>query len=87
MQFQREGKRALRGVEIRVERQTSCMPPFPIHPLLYSVALHGVGVVRESVPDAHGLPQAVVLEQLVPVSADTGSAPERAGVVDEAEDV
>ncbi|PIL37581.1 hypothetical protein GSI_01275 [Ganoderma sinense ZZ0214-1] len=63
------------------------MPPSPIQALLRPEALHGIGVVREPVPDAHRLPQTVILEQLVPVPADTCGASERARIVDEAEDV
>ena len=87
LELQRQGKSALRGVEIRVERQTSCMSPLAIDPLLYPIELHCVWIVREPVADAHDLPEAVVLEELVPVPADAGCARERAGVVDEAEDV
>lgn len=63
------------------------MPPFAIQPLAYPIALDCVWIVREPVADAHGLPQAVVLEELVPVPADAGCTADRAGIVDEAEDV
>ena len=51
------------------------------------VAVHRVKVAREAVTYAHCLPQALVLQELIPIPTHTRGPRKRARIVDEAEDV